>query len=72
MQLRQRLGWWATKKAIARVARVMATATKRAMATNDDNTGNGYGEEDDGSSTAATMGMARRTRPLALRLERGR
>jgi hypothetical protein len=51
----------------------MATATKRAMAmaTDDDNTGNGYGEEDDGRSMAATMGTARRTRLLVLRLERG-
>jgi hypothetical protein len=44
----------------------MATATKRVMATNDNNTGNGYGKEGGGRSTAATMGMAQRTHPLAL------
>jgi hypothetical protein len=49
----------------------MAMMTKRAMATNDDNMGNGYGEEDDGRLMAVTMGTARRTRPLALQLERG-
>jgi hypothetical protein len=57
--------------AMARAARAMATATKRAMATDGDNTGHGYGEEDDGRSMATTMGTARRTRPLALRLDRG-
>ncbi len=51
--------------------RAIVTAMKRAMATDEDNTGNGYGEEDDGRSMAATMGTARRTRPLALRPERG-
>jgi hypothetical protein len=56
---------------MARAARAMAMATKRAMATNDDNTGNGYGEEDDGHLMAATMGMARRTQPLMLQLARG-
>jgi hypothetical protein len=55
---------------MARVARAMATAMKRAMATDNDNTGNGYGEEDDGRSMAATMGTAQRTWPLVLRLER--
>jgi hypothetical protein len=49
----------------------MPTATKGAMATDGDNTGNGYGEEGGVRSTAATMGTARRTHPLALRLERG-
>jgi hypothetical protein len=49
----------------------MSTATKRVMATNGDNTGNGYGKEGGGRSTAATMGTAQRTHPLALRLERG-
>jgi hypothetical protein len=33
------------KRAMARVARAMAMATKRAMATNGDNMGNGYGKE---------------------------
>jgi hypothetical protein len=56
---------------MARAARAMVTATKRVMATDGDNTGNGYGEEGDGRSTAATIGTARRTGPLALRLERG-
>ncbi len=35
------------------------------------NLGNGYHEEGGGRSMAATMGMARRTQPLALQLERG-
>ncbi len=61
---RRRLEWWATKRA-------MPMATKRAMATGGNNTGNGYGKEGGGRSTAATMGTARRTHPLALRLERG-
>ncbi len=51
--------------------RVMAQATKRAMATNGDNMGNGYGKEGGRHSTAAMMGMVQRTWPLALRLERG-
>jgi hypothetical protein len=51
---------------MARVARAMAMATKRAMSSDGDNTGNGYGEEGDGRSTAATIGMAQRTWPLAL------
>ncbi len=54
-----------------RAARAMVTATKRAMATNGNNKGNGYGKEGDGRLMAATMGTARRTGPLALRLERG-
>jgi hypothetical protein len=68
-------------RGMARATRVvgnkkrMATATKRAMATDSDNTGNGYEEEGGGHLTAATMAMrlgtARRTRLLALRLERG-
>jgi hypothetical protein len=29
--------------------RVMATATKRVMVTNGNNTGNGYGKDDDGN-----------------------
>ncbi len=56
---------------MARAARAMATITKRVMATNGDNTGNGYGKEGGGRSTAATMGMARKTHPLVLQLERG-
>jgi hypothetical protein len=43
---------------MARVARAMALATKRVMATNSYNTGNGYGEEGGGRSTAVTMGTA--------------
>ncbi len=38
-------------------------ATKRVMATNRDNTGNGYGEEGGGRLTAATMGTAQRDTP---------
>jgi hypothetical protein len=53
----------------------MATATKRAMVTNGDNTGNGYGKEGDGRLMAATMAMgmgkAQRTGPFKLQLERG-
>jgi hypothetical protein len=53
----------------------MATATKRTMVINGDNTGNGYGKDGGGSLTAATMlmgmGTAQRTWLLALRLERG-
>ncbi len=59
------------KRAMARAARAMATATRRVMATNGDNTGNGYGEEGSGRLTVATMGTVQRTHPLALRLERG-
>jgi hypothetical protein len=53
----------------------MATATKRPMATNSDNTGNGYGKEASGQAIVATiamgMGTGRRTWPLTLQLERG-
>ncbi len=60
---------------MARVARVMAMATKRAMATDGDNTGNGYGKEPSRQATAATMAMGmgkvQRTWPLMLQLERG-
>jgi hypothetical protein len=49
----------------------MATEMKRVMATNDNNTGNGYIKEGGGRLMAATMGTAQRTHPLALRLERG-
>ncbi len=69
--MQQQLGWWATKRAMTRVARAMATAKKRALATNGDNTGNGYGKKDDGRLTVATIGTVQRTWPLALRLERG-
>jgi hypothetical protein len=69
--LQQQLGWQATKRAMARGARAMATATKRGMATNGDNTGNGHGKECGRGSTAAVMGWHKRTQPLALHLERG-
>ncbi len=53
----------------------MALATKRAMATNGDNMGNGDSKEGGKRAVAATMamgmGMARRTWPLTLPLERG-
>jgi hypothetical protein len=45
---------------MARAARAMETATKRVMATNRDNTGNGYGEEGDGRLLAATIRTAQR------------
>jgi hypothetical protein len=54
------------KRAMARAARAMAMATKRVMATNSDNTGNGYGKEGGGRLAAMTTGTARRTHPLAL------
>ncbi len=61
--------------AMMRVARSMAIATKRAMATGSDNTGNGNGKEGGERATVATiamrMGTAQRTWPLTLRLERG-
>jgi hypothetical protein len=53
----------------------MATVTKRAIATNGDNTGNGYGKEGGGRATVVTMtmgmGMAQRTCLLMLQPERG-
>jgi hypothetical protein len=53
---------------MARVAKVMAMATKRAMTTNNHTMGNSYGKEGGGHLLAATialgMGTARRTRPL--------
>jgi hypothetical protein len=58
------------KRAMARVARVMATATKRVMVPDGNNMGNGYVKEGVGCLTAATMGTAQRTWPFALRLER--
>jgi hypothetical protein len=58
------------KRAMARAARVMALATKRAKATNGNNTDNGYGKEGGGRSIAAMMGTVQRTWPLAQQLER--
>jgi hypothetical protein len=54
---------WATKKAIA-------MAMKRVLATDGDNTGDGFSREGGGCSTAAMMEMVQRTRLLALPLER--
>ncbi len=55
---------------MARAARAMSTTTKRAMATNGNNTGLGYGEEAGGQASAATMAMemgtAQRKSPLTL------
>jgi hypothetical protein len=42
---------------MARVARALAMAMKRAMATNGDNMGNSYGKETSGQATTATMAM---------------
>jgi hypothetical protein len=56
---------------MARAARAMAMATKRVMATNGNNTGNGYGKEGGRHLMLAMMGMVQRTYPLALRLKRG-
>jgi hypothetical protein len=60
---------------MARVARAMAMAMKRAMTTNGDNTGNGNGKEGGVQAMPATMAMGRgavqRTWPLTLQLERG-
>ncbi len=50
--------------------RLMATTTKKAMATDGDNTGNGYGKVSGGRLTAAAMGMAQRKLHLMLQLER--
>ncbi len=69
--MQQQLGWRARKRVVARVASAMAMAMKRAMVTNDDTTDNGHSKEDGRRLTVATMGMAHRTQPLALRLERG-
>jgi hypothetical protein len=59
---------------MARASRAMVLATKRAM-TNSNNMGNGYGKEGGERVTVATMairmGMAIRTWPLVLQLERG-
>jgi hypothetical protein len=60
---------------MVRVARAMAMVTKRAMATDGDNTGNDYGKDASRRAMAATMAMGRgtvqRTWPLMLQLERG-
>ncbi len=50
LQLQQQLGSRVAgnKRSMARVARAMATVTKRAMATSCDNTDNGNGKEGDG------------------------
>jgi hypothetical protein len=69
--LRQQLGWRVTKRVIARAAWVMVMAMKRAMATNGNNMGNGYGKEGNGRLTAAMRVTAQRTWPLVLQLERG-
>ncbi len=47
---------------MTRAARVMAMAKakKRAMATNGNNMGNGYGKEGGGQATGATMAMGKR------------
>jgi hypothetical protein len=62
-------------RAMARVARAIATATKGALETNGNNTGDGYGKEGSGHLTAGTMamgmGMVRRKWLLAPQLERG-
>ncbi len=50
---------------------MMETATKRAMGTDGNNTGNGYSKEGDGRLMAAIRGMVQTTWPLALQLERG-
>ncbi len=62
IQLQRQQGWWASKRAMMRLARVMAMATvmKRAMATDGNNTGNGDGKEGGEQATAATMAMGRR------------
>ncbi len=53
-----------TKRAIARAARAMAMATKRAMVTGGNNKDNDYGKEGGGRLSAATRGTAQRTRLL--------
>jgi hypothetical protein len=59
---------------MVKAARVMATARKRAIATNSNNMGNCYNKEAGGQATAAAMGMGmgmvQRTWPLTLGLER--
>ncbi len=65
------LGWWMTKRVMARVARAMAMAAKMVMATDGDNSDDGYSKEGGGHLTVATMATAQRTWLLALQLERG-
>ena len=47
----------ATKRAMATNGNTMSTVMKRAMATSGDKTSNGYGEEAGGQATAATMAV---------------
>jgi hypothetical protein len=47
----------ATKRAMATDGDTVSTATKRAMATDGNNMGHSYGEEAGGQATAATMAM---------------
>jgi hypothetical protein len=47
----------ATKRAMATNGNTMSTATKMAMATNGNTMGIGYGEEAGGQATAVTMAM---------------
>jgi hypothetical protein len=74
LKLTQQRVWRAMKRAMTRAAWVMATATKRVMATNGNNMGNSYGKEGGGRSLAATMAMgmgtAQRIQPLTQQLER--
>jgi hypothetical protein len=55
---------------MVRAARAILTGMKRAIATDGDNTGNGYSKEGDEHSMAVTMGTAQRTWLLAIQLER--
>jgi hypothetical protein len=56
---------------MVRAARAMTMVTKRAMATNGDNTGNSYSKEGGRRLMAAMMETAQMTRLLALQLEKG-
>jgi hypothetical protein len=73
--LQRQLGWWATKRAMTREKRAMAMATKRVVAKNGDNAGNGYGKEGGEQATAVTialeMGTAQRIWSIVLQLARG-
>ncbi len=60
-----------TKRVMAMMARVMVTATERAMVTDGNTTDNGHGKEGDGHLMVAMMGTAQKTRLLTLGLERG-
>jgi hypothetical protein len=55
-----------TKRAIARAAMGIETATKRVMAADGNIVGNGYGNVGDRRLMAATKATAQRTQPLAL------